>query len=324
MINNSPAAWALVAMAAVAGCRKADVTDGRYQGMIEYDTRDLSFEQPGRVVELAVVRGQAVGQGAAIGKQDDTLDRQARTVDARAVAVAQADLDLVKAGSRAEDVRAAQAQLGSLIAAEKNAQVELDRQKALVDKGALPGATLDALVAQLAGATGARQAQEERLRALRKGARPEEIDRAAARVAQATEALALDDKRLEKRALIAPADGIVQDVYLQAGELAGAGLPVVSLVDTRAPYADVFVPVPDAPRVTIGDAASLKVEGLDAEAHGTVELIYPDAEFTPRFVFSPRERPNLMVRVRVRLDDPEGRLHAGLPAYVTFTSGGGR
>lgn len=322
MIKNG--ARALLLLASLASCRKADVTDGRYQGMIEYDQRDLSFEQPGRVVTLAVHRGERVAAGAPIARQDDTIDRQAKDVDTRAIAVAQSELDLVKAGSRPEDVRAAEAQLTAAKAAEKNAQIELARQRTLVEKGALPGAGLDALEAQLAGATGTRQAQEERLRALRKGARVEEIDRAAARVAQASEALALDDTRLGKRALTAPADGIVQDVYLQSGELAAAGMPVVSLVDTRHPYADVFVPVADAPHVRIGDAASLRVEGLATLARGAVELIYPEAEFTPRFVFSPRERPNLMVRVRVRLDDPDGRLHAGLPAYVTFGEAGGR
>ena len=53
---------------------------------------------------------------------------------------------------------------------------------------------------------------------------------------------------------------------------------------------------------------------------GAVEWIAPHAEFTPRFVYSPRERPNLTVRVRVRLDDPEGRLHAGLPAYAELAA----
>jgi HlyD family secretion protein len=93
---------------------------------------------------------------------------------------------------------------------------------------------------------------------------------------------------------------------------------VVSVVDTRRPYADVFVPIADAPHIRIGDVAHLRVEGLDAAARGVVELVYPEAEFTPRFVFSPRERPNLVIRVRVRVDDPDGRLHAGLPAYVMF------
>jgi len=322
MIKNG-LAGILIAAIAIVGCRKADITEGRYQGMIEYDQRDLSFEQPGRVVELAVVRGQQIAAGALIARQDDSVDRAARDVDARAVAVAQADLALVKAGSRVEDVSAAQAQVAAARAAEKDAQIELDREKKLVDKGALPAAELDSLTARLAGATGTRQADEQRLVELRKGSRPEDIARQQSRVDQAQQAIALDDTRLAKRQLAASADGVVQDVYLLAGEMAGAGVPVVSVVDTRHPYADVFVPVPDAPRVKLHDPAVLRVEGLDAEVKGQVELIYPDAEFTPKYVFSPRERPNLMVRVRVRLDDPEGRLHAGLPAYVTFPNAGG-
>jgi HlyD family secretion protein len=321
MINNARLLVPAVALAALAACRKPDITDGRYQGMIEYDQRDLSFEQPGRVVEVAVARGQTIAAGATVARQDDAVDRDARTIDERAVAVAQADLALIKAGSRAEDVRAAEAQLVAARAAEKNAQIELARQKTLVAKGALPGANLDSLEAQLAAATGTRQAQEERVRELRKGARAEEVSRAEARVAQATQALALDDTRLAKRTLTAPAGGVIQDVYLKSGELAGAGVPVASLVDTRHPYADVFVPIAEAPRITVGEPATLRLEGLDGVAHGTVELIYPEAEFTPKFVFSPRERPNLMIRVRVRLDDPEGRLHAGLPAYATFGGG---
>jgi HlyD family secretion protein len=318
MINNARVLVPAATLAALAACRKPDVTDGRYQGMIEYDQRDLSFEQPGRVVDVAIKRGQTIAAGAPVARQDDAVDREAKTIDQRAVDVAQADLALIKAGSRAEDVRAAEAQLTAAKAAEKNAQIELDRQRTLVAKGALPGANLDALEAQLAAATGTRQAQEERVRELRKGARAEEVSRAEARVAQATQALALDDTRLAKRTLTAPADGVIEDVYLKTGELAGAGVPVASLVDTRHPYADVFVPVSDAPRVTVGEPATLRLEGLDGDAHGTVELIYPEAEFTPKFVFSPRERPNLMIRVRVRLDDPQGRLHAGLPAYATF------
>ena len=45
----------------------------------------------------------------------------------------------------------------------------------------------------------------------------------------------------------------------------------------------------------------------------------PETEFTPKFLFSPRERPNLVVRVRVRVDDPERRLHAGVPAFARIT-----
>ena len=42
-----------------------------------------------------------------------------------------------------------------------------------------------------------------------------------------------------------------------------------------------------------------------------IEHVFPNTEFTPRFLFSESERPNLVVRVRVRIDDPRRELHAG-------------
>jgi len=47
-----------------------------------------------------------------------------------------------------------------------------------------------------------------------------------------------------------------------------------------------------------------------------VESVSPDTEFTPKFLFSDRERPHLVVRVRVRVQDPERRLHSGVPAFA--------
>jgi len=41
-------------------------------------------------------------------------------------------------------------------------------------------------------------------------------------------------------------------------------------------------------------------------------------EFTPRFLFSEKERPNLVVRVRIALEDPAEKLHAGVPAFAVF------
>ena len=47
-----------------------------------------------------------------------------------------------------------------------------------------------------------------------------------------------------------------------------------------------------------------------------VEHISKETEFTPKFLFSERERPHLVIRVRVRIEDPTRRLHAGIPAFA--------
>ena len=96
------------------------------------------------------------------------------------------------------------------------------------------------------------------------------------------------------------------------------GTPVVTIADTRRPYAEVFVPEGELARVQLGASAEVGADGLDRTVPGQVEHIGRQAEFTPRYLFRERERPNLVFRVRVRIDDGGQKLHAGLPAFVTF------
>jgi HlyD family secretion protein len=313
MIKNSAA---VVAALALAACGTPDPSRGRYQGMLELEQIDQAFEAGGRVTVRGVEPGRVVHAGDVIARQDDVLDRELRAIRARELDVARAELALLEAGSRPEEIRAAQAQLGAARASERALTKEQARQTRLVERGVSPAAVIDDVDAQVARARGERESLEARVRLLNRGARVEELTRAKARVALAEEALTLEDRRLEKRVLLAPIDNVVLGSTRRPG--GGRGRRRSRRDRRRRPYADVFVPVAgrrgcrSAPRC--GDRRGA------APVTGAVEWIAPHAEFTPRFVYSPRERPNLTVRVRVRLDDPEGRLHAGLPAYAELAA----
>jgi HlyD family secretion protein len=284
--------------------------------MLAIEQLDLAFEVGGTLIARPIQPGQTVKRGDVLARLDDVLDRQQRAIRARELDVANADLALLEAGSRPEDIAAAKAELVAARASERTLDREEARQQRLVESGVSPPAVLDDVGAQVARARGERESLEARVSLLRRGTRREELVRARARVALAAESLALEDRRLDKRVLTAPQDGVILDVYPDLGEVLAAGAPVLSLVDRSRPYADVFVPVAVAPTLHVGDPMQLTVEGVAAPVAGRVELIAPHAEFTPRFVYSPRERPNLTVRVRVRVTDPTGSLHAGLPVYA--------
>jgi HlyD family secretion protein len=315
---------AAIASVAVAGCHRSDITDGRYQGMVELDQYDLGFEVAGRVSERAVTFGQAVRAGQVVARLDDSIERAQRAVRARDVEVARAALSLVEAGSRREDVEAARARLEAARASELRLLGDRDRARKLVEGGAMAKAQLDLAEAQYQQARGERTSLEEQLRRLIHGARAEELDQARAQLAVAEQALALEDRRLAEHVLESPVDGTVLDIYPEVGEVVAAGAPVVSVADRTRPYADVFVPVAEAPALQVGQPMEVVVEGVPGVVPGVVERIAGSAEFTPKFVYSPRERPNLTVRVRVRLVEPEARLHAGLPAYARPVHGGRR
>ena len=130
----------------------------------------------------------------------------------------------------------------------------------------------------------------------------------------------LEDERIARHVLVSPADGAILDVHAKSGEVVAAGTPVVTLGDTKHPFADVFVPQAKLAGLKVGVRAEVRVDGEANPFPGVVETVAQRTEFTPRFLFSDRERPNLVLRLRVRIDDPGEKLHAGVPAFVVFPS----
>ena len=117
--------------------------------------------------------------------------------------------------------------------------------------------------------------------------------------------------------LSAPVAGTVLAVIADPGEVVGAGTPIVLLGDDDHPYVDVFVSTAALAPLHIGASAQVLIDGI-APTAATIEHIGTTTEFTPRFVFSRDERQHLVVRVRLRLDDPGHHVHPGVPAFALF------
>jgi len=287
-----------------------------YQGLIEYDERTVSFEAAGRIEKVNVGRGDALSEGQSLAEVDDSIARLIRDARAEDVNVAKAELALVKAGSRRQDVAAQNDELKAAIASEDLQRKAHERIVELTRTGSFAKAELDKADADLDRASAQRRAVESRLSALKQGARPEEIGRAEARVQQALAALAVEESRVSRSKLIARGSGVVLDVLVKPGEFANVGTGAVTVADTSHPFADVFVPEGSLGGVTIGKKVALAVDQSSEPFSGVVEHISHTTEFTPKFLFTPQERPNLVIRVKVRIDDPAHKLHAGIPTFA--------
>jgi multidrug resistance efflux pump len=196
-----------------------------------------------------------------------------------------------------------------------------ERSRKLFASQATPQAALDEANAQFLRAQADTRAAVEALRAARAGARTQEIKAAQGRYAAAQASSDEQRERLARYELRALDPGEVLEVHLRPGELALAGLPVVTVADTAHPYADVFVPQAAIGGIQVGAAARARVDSLAHEVPGRVERVSRRTEFSPRYLFSRTERANLVVRVRVRFDDPARELHAGVPIFVRVTGG---
>lgn len=289
-----------------------------FQGVVEFDERAVSFEVGGRLQRVSVSQGAAVRVGDEVARLDDSAIAPARAARLAEVDAARARLALLRAGARASDLRAAAAQVRAATAVQATVQQSLHRARVLASSGAGPTAPVEDLQGQLDRASAERAAAEERLSTMRQGARPQEVAAAEAQLRAAQQAVAAEEQRLARYAVRAPIEGTVLDVVADPGDVVAAGAPVVTLADTGHPYVDVFVPQGIVSAIRIGAAASVRVDGVSSPRPARVEDIGRRTEFTPRYLFSERERPNLVVRVRLRVDDPSRSLRAGVPAFATI------
>lgn len=329
MIKNASAALLLrrqtvsalslmVLLVGLVGCEgpKAEVPSP-YQGVVELEQRVLAFEVGGRLTAVGVQRGQKIQAGAPIASLDDALSGPTRAMRVAELDLARAQLAQLEAGARPEDLAAIKSQAASLRATERTTQTLLSRQRTLVTDKVAPPASLDELEGRLSATRAQRQALEHQLASAAAGARDAELAQANARIAALEAALQAEDLRQSKLTLHSPAAGVILERLVEPGEVVAPGTPIATLGDRDHPYVEVFVATSDLAPLRVGQGAEVLIDGL-APRPATIEHIADTTEFTPRYVFSPKERPHLVTRVRLRLEDPEHSLHPGLPAFARF------
>jgi HlyD family secretion protein len=287
----------------------------------------ISAEVGGRILELRSDEGDRVARGDVVARLDPR-DVELQIERARAErAAADAQLRLLQAGSRAEDIRQAQAQVAAagaeVAAAEAElgaAETDLERFEALLQANAGSQKQRDDARARVAVARERERGARERVRAaeesvvrLRAGARREELEAARARVAAAEAQMAVLEEALADTTVIAPAAGVVTQKLVNAGEVVAPRMPLIVVTDLDNAWANLFVPEPIIPRITLGQAATVFTDAGGGGIPGKVTFVSPRAEFTPRNVQTADERSKLVYRIKVSVDNSSGVLKPGMP-----------
>jgi HlyD family secretion protein len=299
----------------------------RASGQVEATEVQVSAPVGGRVLELKVAEGDRVIVGALIARLDTADAELARSRAVADHAQAEAQLRLLQAGARPEDVRQAEAQAASadadasaadadLIAAEADVQ----RFESLLASNSGSRKQRDDAVARRDVARERRRSSRERVTAarevvtrLRAGARREELDAARARVAAAAAQIAIWDKAVQDATITAPVAGVVTTKIADAGEIVQPRAPLVVITDLDHAWATVYIDEPSVPRLRVGQPATIFTDAGGAGIPGSVSYVADKAEFTPRNVQTAEDRSKLVYRVKVSVDNQGGVLKAGMP-----------
>jgi len=291
-------------------------------GTIEAVEVNVSAKVSGQVLELAVAEGTRVGPGDMLAAIDHaTLDIQLRQAEA-GVRLADAQLALLVKGARAEDIRQGEAALTQAEAALKMAEDDARRMSELLKTGSVTLKQNEDAEARLTVAEAQRRAMAEAVNKLRKLARPEEVQAAEARLAQAVAAVDLLKKTISDCLITAPSGGVITHKAVEPGELVAPGATVVTLVELDSVYVMIYVTEKELGRIRLGDAADVRIDAFPDRAFaGRVTHISPEAEFTPKNVQTKEDRVKLVFGVKVEIENKEGLLKPGLPADATIRVG---
>jgi multidrug resistance efflux pump len=292
------------------------------QILVTFDDKEL---------QAALEQSRANAEKAQHGYRHEEID------EGRAVAAqTKADYELKKHGYRKEDVSAAQADLERAKADEVRTRLDFARYDALAKKDLVSRQQRDTAEANWRVAAAQMESAKQKLEELQRGYRPEEIVSAEARyrqalatleklvrgnrredVAQAKAAYAYDLARYRERQVTAPSAANVEVLDVRPGDLIAPNTPVATLLERDQIYVRIYIPETEIGRVQLGQKAEVRVDSFPHQVfHGVVEQVNQQAEFLPRNVQTREERVHQVFGTKIRIDDPSGRVRAGMAADV--------
>ena len=274
-------------------------------GTVEVDEVHVGPRFGGRIEKLPHQEGDELQAGEVIAE----LDAQ-ELIARRALAAAQ--LEEMVNGSRPAEIEAARKDWESLKEQLVFAQADAKRAKALLATRVLSASEAEKTISNAEALAKSTEASRQRYELLREGTRPE-------RIAQARAQLGDIDAQLKEMRIVSPGHSILEVLSVKVGDVLAPNREVATLILPDHLWIRVYVPATWLGKLRLGQRAELRVDGIkDRVFYGTVEQINREAEYTPRNVQTVEDRVRQVYGVKVRLENADGALRAGMSGEVTF------
>ncbi|AXY32382.1 secretion protein HlyD [Yersinia pseudotuberculosis] len=288
-------------------------------GNVDIRTVNLGFRVAGRLASLAVDEGDDIHPGQTLGKLDDGPYLNALKQAQANVQSAQAQLALLKAGYREEEIAQVRSEVAQRQAAFDYADNFLKRQQGLWASKAVSANELENARTARNQAQANLQAAKDKLAQFLSGNRPQEIAQAEANLAQTEAELAQAQLNLQDTILLAPSAGTVLTRAVEPGTILSASNTVFTVSLTDPVWVRAYVSERHLGQAIPGSEVEVFTDGHpDKPYHGKIGFVSPTAEFTPKTVETPDLRTDLVYRLRIIITDADESLRQGMPVTVRF------
>lgn len=312
----------LTALALISGCTPN--RDDVFSGYVEIEPVRVASPIGGRLIRLAVQRGDQVADGAALFTLEQDSEAAALTESQARLKQAEAQASDLAKGSRPDEIAASKAALAQAQAALAQSSSDLQRQRNLADAHFVSPATLVSYQAKRdADAARVKQLEAE-LRVAQLGGRDDTKAAAQAQSQAARAVVAQNQWRLTQKSVSAPVAARVDDTLYRVGEWVPAGAPVVNLLSPASIKLRFYVPETQRAKLSPGSVIEVSCDACGAPVKATVRYLASQAEYTPPVIYSQDERSKLVFMVEAWPSPADAaKLPPGLPVEVRLVSADG-
>jgi HlyD family secretion protein len=294
-------------------------SSGGFLGYVEGELLYIGPVEGERIARLEVAAGRTVAAGDPLFAMATPLLDQQRSEAGARLAQLEAQLQNLSAAiSRPQQIAVMQATVDRAKATLAFSTSDYGRKSALYSRGHASKAALDQATMARDRDKAALSEAERQVEAARIPSRSQEIEAAEAAIRMARAQIEQIDTRVRRQNVVAPAKGVVQDIYFRVGEMATAGQPVLSLLPPENRKARFYVPQARLAEARLGARVGVSCDGCKAGLWGRISFIASREEYTPPVIFSDQERAKLVFKIEARLEEEARELPLGLPVSVRF------
>ena len=274
-------------------------------GTIEVDEVHVASRYGGRVKKIWAQEGDALKIGQVVVELE-AAELRARRDQAAAL------LAEWEAGPRPEEIAAAKSDWEALLAEMEFIRADDKRAQGLFAQKAISETEQDRASTKLRALEKNIAAAKARYDLVVAGTRPEKLAQARARLSEL-------DAQLHELRIVAPSDSVLEVLSVKTGDVLPPNREVATLLLAGHLWVRVFVPETWLGHIAVGQKIRARVDSFPGKDFSSVvEQISQAAEFTPRNVQTTDERVKQVFGVKVRLENEQDRLRAGMAVDVYF------
>ena len=292
------------------------------QGQMQMQQTSIAAKVPGRISKILVTEGDAVTAGQQLIEMDSP-EINAKIDQARAgKQMAQSQLDKAENGARPQEIAQAKAAWQANKAASDLAENTYQRVNRLYEEGLMARQKRDEAYAQYLATQDQTEAARLQYDLAMEGARSEDKLAATAQVAQVDAKLDEALVAKEEANLRSPIAGIVDNVIVNAGEVIGQGVPLLTLVDTSDQWVVLNVTETYLNQLAIGQQFTGTIPALSSanKPYTKQFTVYATSTLSDFATWRPTNNDDgfdvRTFEVKARPTTPDARIRSGMSVIV--------